>query len=172
MYQFLQHHFTTLCDGMILFFTMFFYFLFTGVRMNHASSAFSSIVRSSSCPLTLFLISSRLRLSQVCESPRRYEPVVSSAMAIFSRLPAEGNAFSVMRRLMMLRDTPLFSESCTAFRSNIFILSFTLLARMAFLFLSILISSLYLYSITNAPICQCNSFIGIIFFYLHLSQIP
>ena len=167
MYQILQHHFTTLCDGMILFFTMFFYFLFTGVRMNHASSAFSSTVRASSCTLTLFLISSRLRLSQVSESPRRYEPVVSSAMAIFSRLPAEGNAFSVMRRLMMLRDTPLFSESCYAFRSNIFILSFTLLARMVFLFLSILISSLYLYNITNAPICQYNSYYGIIFFYLY-----
>ena len=152
-----------MCWNDIVFYYIFL-FLFTGVRMNHASSAFSSTVRPSSCPLTLFLISSRLRLSQVSESPRRYEPVVSSAMAIFSRLPAEGNAFSVMRRLMMLRDTPLFSESCTAFRSNIFILSFTLLARMAFLFLSILISSLYLYSITNTPICQYNSYFGIIFF--------
>lgn len=160
-----------MCWNDIVFYYIFL-FLFTGVRMNHASSAFSSTVRPSSCPLTLFLISSRLRLSQVSESPRRYEPVVSSAMAIFSRLPAEGNAFSVMRRLMMLRDTPLFSESCTAFRSNIFILSFTLLARMAFLFLSILISSLYLYTITNTPICQYNSYFGIIFFYLHLSQIP
>lgn len=152
-----------MCWNDIVFYYIFL-FLFTGARMNHASSAFSSTVRPSSCPLTLFLISSRLRLSQVSESPRRYEPVVSSAMAIFSRLPAEGNAFSVMRRLMMLRDTPLFSESCTAFRSNIFILSFTLLARMAFLFLSILISSLYLYSITNTPIYQYNSYYGIIFF--------